>query len=376
MTYKDTKQLVSIITPCYNDARFISECIESILKQDYPYIEHVIQDGASTDGTAELIKSYAERFPDKIKYVSEPDSGQSDGLDKAIRHSTGDILLVLNADDMLLTHSASWAIKNMLENPDLAVIYGDVYIIDENSKIIDQFVAHPYNFEKLLCVELIPPAQATFIRRTCLEKVGFYADSALDTCPDYEILIRLGLKFPMKHIPCFVTKYRRHTRPLDSKAERTVSRFINSKKLVMDRVFDSPRTPERLKKLRRRAYGGLNMWAMVTEVGLSNKKFLNLRAFALFIESARNYGIGVFIKNMWTYISIYSKRFVYTMLKKFLIILPRRVLLFISKVSYISDSQHALYSIQQKKINDLTISEKWQKLLCECLLHTKQYKTS
>jgi len=69
---------------CYNDVQFISECIESILEQDYPHIEHVIQDGGSADGTVELISDYIDRFPDKIKYISESDNRETSGSNKPI----------------------------------------------------------------------------------------------------------------------------------------------------------------------------------------------------------------------------------------------------------------------------------------------------
>jgi len=187
MANQHKKQRVSIVTPCYNDARFIAECIESVLSQEYLYLEHIIQDGGSTDDTIEIVTRYAKKYSDKIKFVSETDSGQADGLNKAIQRSTGDIFLVLNADDALLPHASSWAVKHLSKNPDAAVVYGDGCIIDENSKVIERFVAQPYNFEKLLCVELVLPAQASFIKKVYFEQVGFYADSTLDTCPDYEM---------------------------------------------------------------------------------------------------------------------------------------------------------------------------------------------
>jgi len=371
MFNRNRKQLVSIITPCYNDNRFISECIESVLNQDYPYIEHVVQDGGSTDGTLELIGSYADRFPNKIKYASGPDEGQADGLNKAIQRSKGDILLVLNADDCLLPHAALWAVRHLMENQDVAVVYGDVYIMDENSKIIEEFRTKPYDFEKLLCVELVPPAQAAFIRRSHFEKAGFYADKTLDTCPDYEMWVRIGLKFPMKYVPGFVTKYRRHNRPLDSKSIRTVQRFIESKKLVMDRVFDAPRTSKHIKELRQRAYGGLNMWAAVTEFGLhgkDSKKKFDLYAITLLVKSVISHYNRVSVRNFQVYLIIYLKRFIRKISKAFFIFLPKKLTLMILKIGDVSDFHQAFYIIQQKNLEELTALEKWQKLLCECLL--------
>ncbi len=345
--------LVSIITPCYNDVRFIEECVQSVLNQDYPLVEHIIQDGASSDGTDNILKQYAKRFPNKIKYVSELDKGQADALNKAILRSRGDILLVLNADDCILPHASSWAVKQLIENPDIAVVYGDVYIIDENSKRIEEFRAHPYDFEKLLCIELVPPAQAAFIRRTHFEQVGFYADDTLDTCPDYEMWVRIGLKFPMKYVPGFVTKYRRHSRPLDSKSMRTTERFVDSKKLVMNRVFDSPRMPLGIKKLRKRAYGGLYFWAAVTEFGLQAKT--PFWGFVYLSLSAKSYRLSL-LKRFSVYFILYAKRFIRKVLKVTLIGLPNRLLEKLTKVG--------------KNL------EKWQRILNECLAEKVKEKNT
>ncbi len=261
------KPLVSIVTPCYNSAQFIEQCIESVLAQDYPYVEHIIQDGASTDGTVDKLKKY----DGKIDWISEPDKGQSDGLDKALKRCRGDIILVLNADDELLPHAASWGVENMARYPDAAVVYGDQYVIDSNGKIIKALkYDFSYDFFKLLCVELVLPAQSAFIRRAHFEQVGLYADAELDTCPDYEMWVRIGLKFPIVYVPGFITKYRWYPKTFDSRLPRTIERMVTSKREVMDRLFDNPATEEEIRKLRRRAYGGLNLWAAGMEIAEGN----------------------------------------------------------------------------------------------------------
>lgn len=258
--------LVSIVTTCYNSEQFIEGCVLSVLNQDYPYVEHVIADANSTDNTLNIIKKYAQgAFKTRIRWQSEPDKGQSDGLNKALRLTSGDILLVLNADDELLPHACSWAVANMEKYTLAGAIYGDTYIINESGQVTDIFRAAEFDFKKLLCVEIVPPAQATFIRRSALEKVGFRADKNLDTCPDYEMWVRLTLKFPMQHVDGVITRYRHHKIPqLDSKKPRTTHRAVVSKKLVMDRLFASRHTPASIKKLRRRAYAGLYRWSAAT----------------------------------------------------------------------------------------------------------------
>jgi|SRR3989344_1695621 len=260
------KPLVSIITPSFNGGQYLEECIKSILDQNYPNIEHIIQDGNSTDQTKKILKKYQNpKYKNRIKIFVAPDKGQTDALNKAIQKTKGDVLLVLNADDMLMPYAVSWGVENLKKYPEVGVIYGDVYIINSKGEICDIYKSHEYSFEELLSVELVPPAQAAFVRRSALEKVGYYTDSALDTCPDYEMWIRIAQKFPMKHVWGVVTKYRHHDTPqLDSKNPRTVQRFLVAKKEVMDRVFNDPKTHAKIKKLRRRAYGSLYTWSATT----------------------------------------------------------------------------------------------------------------
>lgn len=300
------KPLVSIVTPAFNSGQYLEECIKSILSQDYPKVEHIIQDGKSTDNTKKILDRYrAPKYKHRIRIYSEPDKGQSDGLNKAIQKAKGDILLVLNADDCLLPNAASWAVENFKKNPDVAVIYGDVYIINEKGEIIDLLKAHEYSLEKLLTVELVPPAQAAFIIRSALEKVGFGADANLDTCPDFEMWVRITQKFPMKHVFGVITKYRHHDNPQpDSGKIRTTQRFVDAKREVMDRVFNDSKTPKSTKKLRRRAYASLDLWASFTAYDLGQTKqafFYLVRSFIMLPSKGKFWKILRELKNFTKY---------------------------------------------------------------------------
>lgn len=98
--------VVSIVTPCRNAAQFIEQCVTSVLKQDYPFVEHILQDGASDDGTVEILNRYA-RNEGSLQVESEPDTRQSDGLNRALQRCRGDIIGVLNADDEYLPGAAA-----------------------------------------------------------------------------------------------------------------------------------------------------------------------------------------------------------------------------------------------------------------------------
>lgn len=252
--------LVSVVTPCFNSARYLEQCIQSVLAQDYPHVEMVVQDGDSQDGSREIL----ERYTDRIHWVSEPDRGQSDGLNKALQRCRGDIVTVLNADDELLPHAASWAVTQMAEHPDAGVIYGDQYNIDSEGRVLFEYQGpEPYDFEKVFCVEQVIPAQAAFLRREALEAAGWYADVTRTTCPDYEMWVRLGLKFPMRHVSGLIARYRLH---LDSQGcqNQWIEEMVRSKHEVMERTFQDPATPPALRRLRRRAYAGALWWSADT----------------------------------------------------------------------------------------------------------------
>lgn len=264
----DNRPLVSIVTPSFNSGKFIEECIQSVLNQDYPYVEHIIKDGGSGDNTLKILKKYSnDKYKDRIKWVSNPDKGQSDGLDKAIKLARGEVILVLNADDVLLPYACSWGVSNLKMNSNVAVVYGDEYIIDETGKIIHEFTGPRYDYEKLLCVEIVPAAQTAFIRRSYFEQVGLGADSTLETCPDYEMWVRIGARFPMKYSPGFVCKYRWH-KGSEGQQPSMILKMVEAKKQVMDRVFNDKKTPKRIKKLKKRAYAGVEMWGAINNMQL------------------------------------------------------------------------------------------------------------
>ncbi len=254
--------LVSIVTPCFNSGKYLKSCIESVLNQTYPRVEHIIQDGVSTDNTHEIMEFYSQKkYHKKIKWVSEPDKGQADGLDKAIKRSSGEILLVLNADDELMADACTWGVTQLNNNPQCAAIYGDEFFIDENGKIFAIYEAkHPFDYKRLFCVELVPPAQAAFVRKSMLKDVGLYADATLVTCPDYEMWVRLGAKYPIRHEYGIVCKYRHHPES-EGQQPNMVDKMIKAKLSVINRVLSSDNFMfSKIRNLRFRSYAGLYYW--------------------------------------------------------------------------------------------------------------------
>jgi len=247
--------LVSIITICRNAMPYIKDCITSILSQDYPCIEYIVQDGGSTDGTVELLKSYGDR----INWRSEPDSGHGEAMNRALKRCSGEIIGTCNADDILMPYAVSWAVDAFKAHPELAAVYGDYVEIDEKGNTRSLVIPgpNPYNYERVLCVEDVPPMQSAFFKKDALKEAGLLGDSWLPKhCEDFNIWANLGLKNKTIYMPGFVSKYRVH-KASETNTPNVYKRFYISKRETLERFFLRPDVPESIRALRNRALSGL-----------------------------------------------------------------------------------------------------------------------
>lgn len=180
--------LVSIITPSYNQGRFIRKTIESVLNQDYEFIEYIIVDGGSDDNTLEVLEEYKNR----ITIISEPDKGQSDAINKGFRMAKGEIVAWLNSDDVYEKGCISRVVREFQKNRNIALVYGDGYILDEAGWKIKKF-EHTQEFDLWKLVNfwdyIMQPA--TFFSKEYLRQVG-YLDIDLHYCMDWDLWIKLA----------------------------------------------------------------------------------------------------------------------------------------------------------------------------------------
>ena len=198
--------LVSIITPSFNQGRFIRATIESVLSQDYPNIEYIVMDGASTDETASIVKEYASR----LTFISENDRGQSHAINKGFRMARGDILAWLNSDDILLPGAVSTAIQTLQQHPEAGAVYGEGYLIDAEGNVKRRFPAtEPFNLWKLVYLSDYILQQTAYFRRSVLDEVGLL-DETLHWGMDWDLLIRIGKRYPLQHIPHYMGALREY----------------------------------------------------------------------------------------------------------------------------------------------------------------------
>lgn len=192
-----TDALVTVVTPSYNQGRFIRATIESVLGQDYPNLQYIIMDGGSTDETAAVVKDYGSR----VTFISERDRGQSHAINKGFQMARGSILSWLNSDDLYLPGAVSKAVAACGDNPAAGAIYGEGYLMDNEGTIKGRFpCTEPFNLWKLVHLSDYVLQQSVYFRREALDRVG-YLDESLHYTMDWDVLIRIGMQYPLQYIP-------------------------------------------------------------------------------------------------------------------------------------------------------------------------------
>ncbi len=181
---------VTIVTVCFNSKNFIQKTIDTVAQQTYGNIEHVIIDGGSTDGTVAILENNAE----KISYISEPDKGIYDAMNKGVKMATGDVIGTLGAGDFYPNNKVISQVVSGFEQYNTDAIYGDKqYVHPENTeKVVRYWKPGVYKIENWL-EGWMPPHQSFYLHKTAFEKYGLYMDD-FRTAGDYELMLRMLYK--------------------------------------------------------------------------------------------------------------------------------------------------------------------------------------
>ena len=201
---------ISVVMPSYNQAEFIGRAIESVQSQQGEFtLEHIVVDGGSSDGTTDILA----RYGDAVRWVSEPDDGQADALNKGIAMATGDIVGWLNSDD-LYEPGALAAVAEVFEaEPETQWLYGKVRIVDPEDREIRRWITRyknrrmcRYGYAKLLAENWVSQ-MGVFWRRDAGAKVGAFRTD-LHYCMDYNYWLRLGARWPGRFVDRYLGCFR------------------------------------------------------------------------------------------------------------------------------------------------------------------------
>jgi glycosyltransferase involved in cell wall biosynthesis len=198
---------ISIITVVYNGAATIRHCIDSVLSQSYHAVEYIVVDGNSTDGTQEIVKSYGS----KIHYfISEPDRGIYDAMNKGIKLATGDVIGILNADDFYAGITVISDVAEAMNTTNADGCYGDLHYVDgqDETVIKRNWISGSYKPNSFL-MGWMPPHPTFFVRRKCYTDYGVFRLD-MGSAADYEIMLRFIVKNGIKltYIPKVLVKMR------------------------------------------------------------------------------------------------------------------------------------------------------------------------
>jgi glycosyltransferase len=198
---------VSIITAVFNSKPHIETCMRSVLSQTYRNIEYIIIDGGSTDGTIEIIKKYGNKV---TKWISEPDNGIYDAMNKGIRKASGDVIGILNADDIYANDKVIEKVADMFIQNEVDSCYGDLLYVDKNNtdKIIRYWKSQPYR-DVLFKRGWMPPHPTFFVKKEVYEKYGYF-NADFKIASDYELMLRFLEKHKIStfYIPEVLIKMR------------------------------------------------------------------------------------------------------------------------------------------------------------------------
>lgn len=237
---------VSIITPSYNQGHFIEETIRSVLLQGYPDLEYMILDGGSTDGSVEIIRRYSQWLS---YWVSEPDRGQTHAINAGWARASGEVVAYINTDDCYIPGAIGTVVRRFAPDFRPAMVYGTAEVVDEAGHRLRTWEAQPFDLKVMLTAGNVVPQAAAFFSHRALEQAG-YLDENWHMIMDYELCIRLGMRFPSVCLAQTLARFRDHSQSKSRSYFETTAKEVLQ---LLDRLLPEEISPGHLRMIKRAA---------------------------------------------------------------------------------------------------------------------------
>jgi glycosyltransferase involved in cell wall biosynthesis len=215
------------VTPSFGQGHFIEATLLSVINQEYPQLDYIVQDGGSTDATVDVLKRYADRLSG---WTSAPDQGQAHAINLGFARTQGAIMAWLNSDDLLLPGALAYVADFFDRHPEVDVLYGNRIMIDKNGQEIGRWILPGHDANALRWADYVPQ-ETLFWRRALWERVGGQLDESFQFAMDWDLLIRFqeaGARFA--HVPRFLGAFRVH------EAQKTSDAIHQTGQVEMDRI--------------------------------------------------------------------------------------------------------------------------------------------
>jgi glycosyltransferase involved in cell wall biosynthesis len=218
---------ITMVTPSFNQARFVGQTVESVLAQHYPGLQYIVQDAQSADGTAQVLAPFADRGVD---VRIEADAGQADALNRGFARARGEVMAYLNSDDLLLPGTLLLVGRYFRDHPEADVVYGNRLVVDETGREVGRWILPGHAPEVARFIDYIPQ-ESLFWRRRVWEKAGARFDTGLQFALDWDLILRfMDAGAIVRHLPGLFGVFRTHG------DQKTRSQFASTGAREMERV--------------------------------------------------------------------------------------------------------------------------------------------